>query len=61
MEDRLTRVGRALVLPKDFGPQPIDIEEPGPWCAAGARGIPKQLYKNKQTKGSHQNPFQSNE
>lgn len=56
-----TRVRRALVLPKDFGPWPIDTEEPGPWGTVGARGRPKQLYMNKQIKRSHQNPIQSSE
>lgn len=53
--------GRAVVLPEDLGLHPIDIKEPGPWRAKGARERAKQLHKNKQIKMSDQNLVLANE
>lgn len=53
-------LGRALVLPWDFGLHPIDIEEPGPRRAKGVRERTTQLYKNKPSETNDQNLVLSN-
>lgn len=54
------RLGRGLVLPKDFGLQPIDMQEPGP-RRRGSQRETKAIVKNQQIKTSNQNPVLSNE